>query len=187
MQAYVPHVVGIAAARLEIGFVAVKHFGDSQRTAFVDDFAGLPPRERAGSVDRLPIRKDVRRARAFEIISERDLLGPLGTAVGHPHRPGACPGVAAVAERDAGREPNVIRLLPHRELAAGRGTFELGTARLRQRVGLRWSAGSRASRGERLRAAAAGCESLQQMRYVVNTNMQFVTGRELSQEKILVT
>src|SRR5207248_210934 len=106
--------------------------GDRQRTAFVDGFAGLPPRERAGSIDGLPIRKDVRRARAFEIISERDLLSPLGTAVGHPDRPCACPGVTAVAERDAGRDPDVIRLLPHRELAAGRGTFELGIAWLGQ-------------------------------------------------------
>ena len=132
MQAHVAHIVGITAARLEIGFVAVERFGDCRRTAFVDGFAGLPPGERAGGVERLPIRKDVRRARAFKIISERDLLSLLGTAVGHPHRPCACPGVAAVAERDAGRDPDVIRFLPHRELAAGRGTFELGIAWLGQ-------------------------------------------------------
>src|SRR2546428_3635585 len=133
MQAHVPHVVGITAARLEIGLVGVERFGDGQRTAFVDGCAGRPPAEGAGSVERLPIRKAVRRARAFEIISERDLLSPLGTAVGHPHGPCACPGVAAVAERDAGREPDVIRLLPQRELAAGRGTFELGIAWFGQR------------------------------------------------------
>src|SRR2546425_7563436 len=128
MQAHVAHVVGITAARLEIGFVAVERFGDGQRTAFVDGFAGLPPGECAGSVERLPIRKDVRRARAFEIISERDLLSPLGTAVGHPHRPCACPRVAAVAQRDAGRKPNVKKLLPHCELAAGPGTFRVWTS-----------------------------------------------------------
>ena len=135
MEPRVPGIVGIAAARLEIGFVAFERFRDGQRTAFVDGFAGLPPGERASGVKRLPIRKDVRRARTLEIISERDLLNPLGTAVGHPHRPCACPGVAAIAERDAGREPDVIRLLPHRELAAGRGTFELGIARLGQEIG----------------------------------------------------
>src|SRR5262249_59503187 len=99
--------------------------GDRQRTAFVDDVAGLTARERASSVERLPIRKDVRRARAFEIIGERDPLDPLGTAIGHPHGPCACPSVAAVAERDGGREAGVIRLLPHRELAAGPGPFRV--------------------------------------------------------------
>ena len=101
MDARMLGVVGTAAARFEIGFVAVERFADCERAAFVDGLAGLPPGKRARRVDRLPVVQDGGRARGFEIISDRDAFNPLSAAVGNADRPCAGPGVASVAEMDA--------------------------------------------------------------------------------------
>jgi len=123
-------VVRTAAARNQILFVERERFAHGERAAFVHGLAGLSPGERASSVQGLPIRKDVRRACGFEIISEGDFLDPLGTALGDPHGPCACRHVAPVTQMNAGREPDVVGLLAHRELAAGGRGFEARGARL---------------------------------------------------------
>src|SRR5262249_51274682 len=134
MDARMLGVIGAAAARFEIGFVAVERFADADRAAFIIGSAGLPPCECPRLIDRLPIRKDVWRGRGFKIIGEGDFLDPLGTAVGYAHAPRACPGVAPVAEMDAGADPGPIGLFLHRDLAAGGGAFDLFGAPPRARA-----------------------------------------------------
>src|SRR5262249_56218526 len=87
MDARMLGVIGAAAARFEIGFVAVERFADADRAACIICSAGLPPCECARLVDRLPIGKDVWRGSGFKIIGEGDFLDPLGTTLGDPHRP----------------------------------------------------------------------------------------------------
>src|SRR5262249_20233590 len=128
MDARMLGVIGAAAARFEIGFVAVERFADADRAAFIIGSAGLPPCECPRLIDRLTIRKDVWRGRGFKIIGEGDFLDPLGTAVGYAHAPRACPGVAPVAEMDAGADRGPVWFLAHLELAAGSWGFKLGGA-----------------------------------------------------------
>src|SRR5262245_15990288 len=142
MQAGALGVVGVAAARDQIGFVAGQRFGDSDRAAVVGIIAWLAAGELSGGVESLPIGEHRAAVARFQIIGERDALDPFGTvAVGDANGPGASPGVAAVAHGDAGREPGVVRFLAHREATAGGGGFELGGARLGHSSGgsgVRW-------------------------------------------------
>src|SRR5262249_39639860 len=95
-------------------------------------------RERPRLVDGLPVVQDGRRARGFEIIREGDFLDPFGTAVGDADRPRSAALVSAVAEMDAGADRGPVGVLTHRELAAGSWGFELGGARLRHGLRVRW-------------------------------------------------
>src|SRR5262249_26403770 len=131
MDARVLGVVRTAAAREQILFVERERLAHGERAAFVDGFAGLPPGERPRLVDGLPVGQYGGRRCGLKIVGERDALHPFRATVGDAHRPRACPGVAAVAEMDAGAERGPIGLLPWFEAAAGGRGFELGGARLR--------------------------------------------------------
>ena len=134
MDAWVLGIVRIPATRDQIFLVQRERFGDGQRSALVDGVSGLTTRQRTGQVNRLPIGKDVWRARGLEIVGDRDALDPLGTGVGDAHGPRAAARVAPVAEMDAGADGRPVRFLPHRELATGGGAFEFRVARLGQEV-----------------------------------------------------
>src|SRR5262249_60890076 len=117
MGARVLGIVRIPASCDQIFFVERERVADGQRPALVPGVAGLPTRQRTGHVNRLPIGKDVWRARGLEIVGDRDALDPLGPAVGDAHAPRACASVAPVAEMNAGAYGRPIRFLAHLEAA----------------------------------------------------------------------
>jgi hypothetical protein len=65
------------------------------------------------------------------VVGQADALDPLRTLAGDAHRPGAGAFVPPVAQADVWTYHDPMRLLLHREPAAGGGRFELGGARLR--------------------------------------------------------
>src|SRR5262249_49247591 len=101
VNARVLRVVGAAAAREQIFFVERKRFTDGDRAAFIVGSAGLPPGERASRVHSLPIVQDAGWGGRFEIVRERKLFDPLGTAVGDADAPRPCSFVAPVAQVNA--------------------------------------------------------------------------------------
>src|SRR6516165_7888570 len=136
MGARVLGIVRIPAACDQIFFVEPERFADGQRPALVHGVAGLTTRQRTGHVNRLPIGKDVWRARGLEIIGDRDALDPLGPAVGDAHAPRACASVAPVAEMNAGaygRQYGFLRTSRRRRAVGVSSLAERGFGMLRVR------------------------------------------------------
>ena len=68
----------------------------------------------------------------FKIVGQSNALDPIGAvAVGTAYAPGARPGVAPVAQADAGADRRPKRLLPYFQATAGSPSFKLSGARLR--------------------------------------------------------
>src|SRR6516165_3427860 len=138
MEPDTPHVILAGAARLQVLLVGIERFGHGEWSALIDDIARLSAGELPGGLLSLPKGQDVRRCGGFEIVAESDLLEPVGAAaVAAPNAPRPRPRIPAIGERDAGGQPDLVRLLPDRELAAGRGGFKLRGTRLWHRRGLR--------------------------------------------------
>jgi len=69
----------------------------------------------------------MRRRGGLQVVGEPDALEPFpAKAIGDTHRPCARPRVPAIGERNAGREPDLIRFLADGELAASLGERGLG-------------------------------------------------------------
>ena len=108
MPAHAIGVLRIGTAAFEIALIAVKRFADRDRAVRVIG-TGLTARQRPRHIDRLPVGQDVPAVGGFKIVGQPDALDPIGAvAVGTAYAPGARPGVAPVAQADAGadRRPN---------------------------------------------------------------------------------
>jgi hypothetical protein len=120
-------VLGSAPAGGEVAGVFGHRVGDGYGTAGVGDVAPRqPPRPILG----LPESKHVLAVGVLVIVGGADLLGPVAAlAVGDPHHPDAGTVVAAVAERDPGRDRGEIIGLPaDLELEARSAGFEARSA-----------------------------------------------------------
>src|SRR6476660_2686927 len=130
MPSHAARVLCIGTAAFQIALIAVKRLADRNRAVRVIG-AGLTARHCPRHIDRLPVGKDMPAVGGFKIVGQPDALDPIGSvAVGTAYAPGARPGVAPVAQADAGanRRPNC--LLPYFQATAGSRTFQLGSARL---------------------------------------------------------
>src|SRR5262249_804792 len=94
-------ITGRAAAGDHVAFVCVDGILDGRWTA---DAGIAATRQLARLVDRLPPGENVLGVRLFEIVGERDSLGPIVTMpISDANDPGASRTVAAIAKRDARR------------------------------------------------------------------------------------
>ena len=136
MSAHAIGVLRIGTAAVEITLVAVERFADRDRAVRVIG-AGLTARQPSRNVDGLPIGQNMLAVGGFKIVDQPDALDPIGAvAVGTAYAPGARPGVAPVAQADAGADRRPNWLLPYFQATAGSRSFQLGGARLRH---LAWS------------------------------------------------
>src|SRR6516164_11736001 len=120
MDARALRVVEVAAARPQIGLVAVERLADRQRSALVGNVAGLAACKLSRRVDGLPIGEDRAPVARLQIVGKRNPLDPVGAvAVGRAHAPGAGTSIAPVAQRDAGAYRCPVRFLPELQPAAG--------------------------------------------------------------------
>ena len=131
MPAHAIGVLRIGTAAVEIALIAVKRLADRNRAVRVIG-AGLTACQRPRHVDCLPVGQDVLAIGGFKIVGQSNAFDPIGAvAVGTAYAPGTRPGVAPVAQADAGADRRPNRLLPYFQATAGSRSFELAGARLR--------------------------------------------------------
>ena len=136
MPANAIRVLRIGTAAVEIALIAVKRFADRDRAVRVIS-TGLTARQSPRHIDRLPVGQNMLAVGGFKIVGQPDALDPISSvAVGTAYAPGARPGVAPVAQADAGADRRPNWLLPYFQATTSCRSFQLGGARLRH---LAWS------------------------------------------------